>query len=52
MSKTIDSRVVELEFDNKRFEQNAATSMSTLDKLKEKLHGLMPGAKTFRKLKT
>ena len=38
MSKTIDSRVVELEFDNKRFEQNVATSMSTLDKLKEKLH--------------
>lgn len=38
MSKTVDERIVSMEFDNKRFEKNVATSMSTLDKLKEKLN--------------
>ena len=38
MSTTIDSRVVEMQFDNKRFEQNVATSMSTLEKLKQSLN--------------
>ena len=38
MSTTIDQRVVEMRFDNKQFESNVKTSMSTLDKLKEKLH--------------
>lgn len=42
MSRTIDSRVVEMQFDNKQFEQNVATSMSTLDKLKRSLN--MDGA--------
>lgn len=37
MSTTIDQRVVEMRFDNKQFESNVATSMSTLDKLKAKL---------------
>lgn len=37
MSTTIDSRVVEMRFDNKQFESNVHTSLSTLDKLKEKL---------------
>ena len=37
MSTTIDQKVVEMRFDNKNFETNAKTSMSTLDKLKEKL---------------
>lgn len=37
MSNTIDERVVEMRFDNKNFESNVATSMSTLDKLKQKL---------------
>lgn len=37
MSKTIDERVVEMRFDNKQFESNVATSMSTLDKLKKSL---------------
>ena len=37
MSKTIDERVVEMRFDNKNFESNVATSMSTLDKFKQKL---------------
>ena len=38
MSTTIDQRVVEMRFDNKHFEQNVATTMSTLDKLKQKLN--------------
>lgn len=38
MSRTIDSRVVEMQFNNKQFEQNVATSMSTLDKLKRSLN--------------
>lgn len=37
MSKKIDERVVEIQFDNKQFERNVSTTMSTLDKLKEKL---------------
>ena len=42
MSRAIDSRVVEMQFDNKQFEQNVSTSMSTLDKLKRSLN--MEGA--------
>ena len=38
MSKTIDNRVVEMEFDNRQFEKNVSTTMSTLDKLKQKLN--------------
>lgn len=46
MSKTIDDRVVSLKFDNKQFESNVSTTMSTLDKLKQKLN--LPGsAKAF-----
>ena len=37
MSKTIDERVVSMQFDNKNFEKNAAESMSTIEKLKSKL---------------
>ena len=37
MSKTIDERVVSMKFDNKQFEQNVKTSMSTIDKLKQSL---------------
>ena len=37
MSKTVDERVVSMQFDNKQFEANVQTSMSTLDKLKQKL---------------
>lgn len=37
MSKTVDSRVVEMRFDNAQFERNVKTTMSTLEKLKEKL---------------
>ena len=38
MSTTIDQRVVEMRFDKKQFESNVSTTMSTLDKLKQKLH--------------
>ena len=37
MSKTVDDRVVEMRFDNKQFESNVQTSLSTLDKLKQSL---------------
>lgn len=37
MSKVVDQRVVEMQFDNKQFEQNVASTMSTLEKLKSKL---------------
>ena len=38
LSKTVDERVVEMRFDNKDFESNVKTTMSTLDKLKQKLN--------------
>ena len=38
MSKVVDERVVEMRFDNQQFESGVKTSMSTLDKLKEKLN--------------
>jgi hypothetical protein len=38
MSKTIEEKVVEMRFDNRHFENNVKTTMSTLDKLKQKLH--------------
>lgn len=37
MSKEVDERIVSMEFDNKNFENNVKTSMSTLDKLKQAL---------------
>lgn len=37
-NRTVDDRVVSLEFDNKRFETNVAQTMGTLDKLKQKLN--------------
>ena len=38
MSTTIDSRVVEMRFDNKQFEDGVATTISTLEKFKQKLN--------------
>ena len=38
MSTTVDSRVVEMRFDNKQFETNVQTSISTLEKLKKSLN--------------
>lgn len=37
MSKTIDERVVSMQFDNAQFERNVSVSMSTLDRLKKAL---------------
>ena len=37
MSRTIDERVVSMQFDNKNFEKNVSTSMSTIEKLKHSL---------------
>lgn len=49
MSRTIDERIVEMQFDNKQFEKNVQTSMNTLDKLKQSLQ-LDDAAKGFDKL--
>lgn len=38
MSTTIDQRVVQMQFDNKQFESNVATTMTTLDKFKAALN--------------
>lgn len=38
MSTTVDERVVEMRFDNKQFEQNIQTSLSSLNKLKKSLN--------------
>ena len=46
MSTTIDERVVEMRFDNKQFESNVQTSLSTLDRLKKNLN-LSGAAKGF-----
>ena len=37
MSKTVDERVVSMQFDNKNFETNVKTSLNTLDELKQSL---------------
>lgn len=37
MSTTIDEKIVSMQFDNRHFESNVNTTMSTLDKLKQKL---------------
>lgn len=38
MSRTIDERIVEMQFNNQQFEQNVKVSMGTLDKLKQALN--------------
>ncbi len=38
MSRTVDERVVEMRFDNRQFESNVQTSLSTIDKLKQSLN--------------
>ena len=38
MSRTVDQRVVEMQFDNGQFERNVKTSMNTLDRLKQSLN--------------
>lgn len=46
MSKQVDERVVSMQFDNKHFEANVATTMSTLEKFKQKLN-LSGATKSF-----
>jgi tape measure domain-containing protein len=46
MSTTVDQRVVEMQFDNRHFEQNDRTSMTTLERLKQSLN-LTGAAKGF-----
>ena len=45
MSKTVDERIVSMQFDNKNFEKNVAVTMTTLEKLKQKsnLEGAVKG---------
>lgn len=38
MSKTIDQRVVEMQFNNRNFERNVSTTMSSVEKLKQSLN--------------
>lgn len=51
MATVIDQKIVQLKFDNSNFEQNTRQSMSTLDKLKEKLHfkGASEGLESIEK---
>lgn len=51
MSKQVDERVVSMQFDNRNFEKNVHTSMSTLEKLKQKLN-LSGAAKGLDNLNT
>lgn len=38
MSQTVDTRVVQMQFDNSKFESNVKTSMGTIEKLKKSLN--------------
>lgn len=49
MSTTVDERVVSMQFDNKHFETNVKTTMSTLDKLKQALN-LKGASKGFEEI--
>lgn len=49
MSKSIDQRVLEMQFDNKQFESNVKTSINTLENLKKSLD-LSSSAKTLDNL--
>ena len=51
MSTTIDEKVVEMRFDNKHFEKHTRETMSTLDKLKQKLN-LTGASKSFENINT
>lgn len=45
MSRTVDERIVSMQFNNKNFEKNVAVTMATLEKLKQKsnLEGAVKG---------
>lgn len=46
MSKSVDERVVQMQFENKQFESNARTTMNTIDSLKKSLN-FSGAAKSF-----
>lgn len=50
MSKTVDERVVSMQFDNKDFEKNVSTTMESLDKLEDSLQlkGASKGIETVK----
>ena len=50
MSNTIDSRVVEMKFDNKQFESAVQTSLNTLEKLKNDIQTLLKKDDTVKRL--
>ena len=41
MSNIVDERILSMKFDNNQFESGVATSMSTLDKLKQKAYNIV-----------
>lgn len=49
MSTTVDNRVVEMSFDNSKFESNVQTSLRTLDRLNQSLD-MTESAKKFSKI--
>lgn len=49
MSKSIDERIVEMQFDNQQFEKGISTSVKSLDKLKKSLQ-LDDAGRSFEKL--
>ena len=49
MSGNVDNRIVEMQFDNRQFEQNINTSINSLDRLKESLN-LESSVKSFEEL--
>ena len=51
MSNTVDERVVSMQFDNRQFENNVQTSLSTIEKLKQSLK-LTDAAKGFENVNT
>lgn len=51
MSTVVDQRVVEMGFDNRQFERNVSTTMSTLEKLKQSL-SFSGAAKGFEGINT
>lgn len=50
MSQTVESRVVEMKFDNSNFEKNVRTSMNSLQALKERLNLRDPATECSRSL--
>ena len=48
----IDQRIVEMQFDNKQFESGVKTTISTLDRLKQKLNFGQIGSEPGRSIQS